>query len=326
MKILSDQYGRKFEYLRLSITDACNFRCQYCLPHGYKKTCEEDPLNYSEIINLVSAFAELGTWKVRLTGGEPTLRKDLIEIIAGIKNISGVKKIAISTNGSKLVALAPLLKKAGVSALNVSLDSLDCKTFDALTGTSRGSEVLEGILETMKHSFDTIKINSVLLKKSSLAEFDRFEEWVKTNPISVRFIELMPTGSTPEFFKENHVSSATVRIELQKRGWKVCDRKPGDGPAEEWAHPTALGKLGIIAPYGPEFCSTCNRLRVSARGELRLCLFAEGNTSVRRLLKDPDQREELKETLCTLVYGKDRTHYLPEGRYGNNFTFSAIGG
>jgi cyclic pyranopterin phosphate synthase len=277
-------------------------------------------------MNLVTAFAELGTWKVRLTGGEPTLRPDLIEILDGIREISGIRKMGLSTNGTHLVSLAPKLKLAGLNSLNVSLDSLDEKHFAEVTGMNRGAEVLNGIEEALKLQFDSVKINAVLLKKTFAEEFDRFEAWVFENQVSVRFIELMPTGSTQDYFKENHLSASLMREEMKRRGWKITARKPGDGPAEEWVHAHARGKLGVIAPYGEEFCSTCNRLRVSALGELKLCLFAEGNLSLRHLLQSPSQREELKETLCTLVHGKERSHYLPEGRYGNNFSFSTIGG
>jgi cyclic pyranopterin phosphate synthase len=326
MNSLQDRFGRKFEYLRLSLTDACNYKCQYCLPNGYQKTCGDEPLEISEILNLVGAFAELGTWKVRLTGGEPTLRTDLIEIVHGIHETPGIRKVALSTNGSKLQTLAPKLKAAGLSAINISMDSLDAGVFSKLTGMDRLGEVRAGIDEALKADFDAVKVNAVLLKKTFREEFERFENWVKTTPATVRFIELMPTGSTKAYFEENHVSADAMRTELNLRGWTLRARAPGDGPAEEWTHAKAFGSLGIIAPYSSEFCSTCNRLRVSARGELRLCLFAEGNTSVRHLLKHADQREELKETLIALVYGKEKSHYLPEGRYGNNFSFSSIGG
>lgn len=326
MTVLQDRFGRQFEYLRLSITDVCNFKCKYCLPNGYEKSCADDALSYFEIMNLVSGFAELGTWKVRLTGGEPTLRKDLVEIVTGLRSIEGIRKIALSTNGTRLNILSPALKAAGLNSMNISMDSLDRSVFSEITGVDRGASVLAGIEQAIDLGFDQVKINSVLLRNTFLEEFNRFETWVKTKPVSVRFIELMPTGSTQAYFSEHHLSAEFVRKELVARGWKLNKRKAGDGPAEEWSHENALGKLGIIAPYGAEFCSTCNRLRVSAKGELRLCLFAEGNQSLRPLLQNANQREALKERLCTLVYGKERSHYLPEGRYGNNFSFSAIGG
>jgi cyclic pyranopterin phosphate synthase len=323
---LQDRFGRKFEYLRLSLTDACNYKCQYCLPNGYQKTCADEPLSRSEILNLVAAFAELGTWKVRLTGGEPTLRPDLIEIVEGIAKTQGIRKVALSTNGSKLVQLAPKLKMAGLHALNISMDSLDALAFEELTGMNRVEEIKDGLGVALKLSFDAIKINAVLMKTTFRAEFERFINFVQDTAVSVRFIELMPTGSTQAFFKEHHLPATVLRDELKLRGWSLRDRSPGDGPAEEWSHPNYRGRMGIIAPYGSEFCASCNRLRVSAVGELRLCLFAEGNTSVRHLLQSSAQREELKQTLQQLVYGKEKSHYLPEGRYGNNFSFSSIGG
>jgi cyclic pyranopterin phosphate synthase len=326
MSSLSDRFGRHFQYLRLSLTDSCNFKCNYCLPHGYQKGNEAEALSRAEILNLVSAFAELGTFKVRLTGGEPTLRKDLIEIVSDLREIPGITKIALSTNGTRLQTLAHELKLAGLHSINISIDSLHAKTFAEHTGMDRMDEVLAGVKTAMSLSFEAIKINAVLMKKTYREEFERFEAWVKENPLTVRFIELMPTGSTKNYFAENHVSSAELKNELIRRGWTKRARELGDGPAEEWTHASSRGSLGIIAPYGKEFCSTCNRLRVSARGELKLCLFAESNQSLRHLLQAPSQKEALKNLLVELVRGKDESHYLPEGRVGNNFSFSSIGG
>jgi cyclic pyranopterin phosphate synthase len=326
MNLLSDLHGRHFQYLRLSITDACNFKCKYCLPHGYHKTEGAEPLGRNEIFNLVSAFAELGTFKVRLTGGEPTLRRDLKEIIQDLKGVPGIETVALSTNGFKLGAIAGELKMAGLDSINISVDSLREENFAELTGMDRLKEVREGIESALKLSFGSIKINAVLLKKTFHEELKAFSEWVKKTPVTVRFIELMPTGSTLSYFKENHVPANVIRETLVENAWIKRAREIGDGPAEEWMHPEAVGRLGVIAPYGKEFCSTCNRLRVSSRGELRLCLFAEKNHSLRDLLQSAAQKEDLKARLIELVSGKEKTHYLPEGRYGNNFSFSSIGG
>ena len=161
--LLHDSFGRQFSYLRLSITDACNFSCVYCLPNGYKKTTSEQPLAVNEIENLCSALAEMGMWKVRLTGGEPTLRRDLIEIAQRISQISGIRKIALSTNGNQLKQLAGPLKEAGVSRINVSIDSLDSQRFKEITGRDLLPQILEGIEKSLEIGLSEIKVNTVLL-------------------------------------------------------------------------------------------------------------------------------------------------------------------
>jgi cyclic pyranopterin phosphate synthase len=325
---LTDSFGRRFSYLRLSITDACNFRCTYCLPHGYQghQGKKESYLSVREIQNLISAFAELGTWKVRLTGGEPVLRGDLLEIVEGISKTPGISKVALSTNGHRLKVLAPAFAQAGITGLNVSVDSLNAERFYQSTGKDRLGEVLEGIEIAQKVGFTHIKVNTVLMKTSSEEEFSLFQEWIRDRPITVRFIELMPTGQNTSFFRDQHLRSERILDKILAAGWRPKARGEADGPAVEFTHPKFLGKFGIIAPYSKDFCSTCNRLRVTSHGALRLCLFGDGNHSIRHLLQHESQREELKQTVSSLLQAKEISHYLPESKIGNNQTFSAMGG
>jgi cyclic pyranopterin phosphate synthase len=328
---LIDGFGRRFSYLRLSITDACNFRCVYCLPQGYQKSDrDEHSLTLSEIRNLVQAFAELGTWKIRLTGGEPTLRRDLPEIIQVIANTTGVKKVALSTNGQMLRKLLPTLIKSGLSALNVSVDTLDPERFQKLTGSDRLKEILESIDWAIQNTSLQIKLNAVLLKSTLQntwdQDLDAFLKWIRNRPVSVRFIELMPTSQNQNLFRSQHLSAGPLQQKLRMLSWKEVLRIAGDGPALEFSHPDYQGRIGIIAPYSSDFCKSCNRLRVTNRGALRLCLFAEGEHSIRHLLQNSSQIPELKTYLSSLLNKKEVSHYLPEGRYGNNATFSAMGG
>lgn len=327
MRNLEDGFGRRFSYLRLSITDACNFRCTYCLPNGYKRSKDSETyLSLSEIRNLAKAFAELGMWKIRLTGGEPTLRRDLTDIAHMLSGIPEIRKIALSTNGYQLKQTARDLLSSGISALNVSVDSLIPEKFQAITGRDILSDVLAGIDAALMAGFPTIKINAVLLGGWNEEDFSLFQEWIRNRPLTVRFIELMPTGQTASFFKKHHVSGETVRENLLRGGWIPRARQEADGPAIEFEHPDYQGSMGLIAPYSKHFCSTCNRLRVTSQGGLRLCLFGEGNHSLRHLLQQDSQKEELKDLLCSVLQKKEVSHYLPEGRYGNNQTFSAMGG
>jgi GTP 3',8-cyclase len=324
---LEDSFGRRFSYLRLSVTDACNFRCSYCLPNGYKRPANQPgPLYQNEIKNLIEAFAEMGTVKVRLTGGEPTLRPDFLEIASGISQIPGIRQVAVSTNGFRLKQLARSFREVGITSVNVSLDSLDRKKFAEIAGVDQLEQVLDGIEEALEAGFSEVKVNAVLLRGINDEALDDFLIWIKDKPIVVRFIELMPTGQTKEFFSERHIGSGALTAKLLESGWKAKVRGASDGPALEYTHPNYRGRMGLIAPYAKDFCASCNRLRVSSQGGLRLCLFGEGNHSLRDLLQEPGQRDELKLRVNQLLHKKEISHYLPEGRYGNNNTFSAIGG
>ena len=323
---LQDSFGRRFQYLRLSVTDACNFKCVYCLPNGYKKPAgEREPLALNEIENLIGAFAEMGTTKVRLTGGEPTLRRDFLDIVKAVDAIEGIKEIAVSTNGFRLKTMARDFRESGVTALNISVDSLNPQVFSELTGTKSLQSVLDGIDAALDAGFPEVKINAVLMAGWNETDFVSFQNWVRDKPIVTRFIELMPTGNN-ELFKKHHVRASTIRDKLLAGGWTLKSRGMVDGPAEEYLHPDYIGRMGIIAPYAKDFCATCNRLRITSQGGLRLCLFGEGNHNLRDLLQRPEQKDELKVRVLELLHKKEVSHYLPEGRFGNNKTFSAMGG
>jgi len=329
MFTLRDSLGRQFQYLRLSVTDVCNFRCVYCLPNGYTKDPKaEYPLTVSEIGNLVSAFAEMGFWKVRLTGGEPTVRADIVEIAREVARVPGIRKVAISTNAYRLKQLAAPLREAGVSAFNISVDSLDPERFAAITGTQRLEDVRAGVDAALEAGVRDLKINTVLMRGLNDSEKDlaAFQDWVRHAPISVRFIELMRTGDNRKLFEDHHVSAGELRLRLLRSGWRIKERSQGDGPAVEFEHPEYRGRIGLIAPYAEGFCSTCNRLRVSSRGALKLCLFGEGEFSLRPLLQSPSQKMELIGAVQAILRKKAPSHYLHEGNYGTTRHLASIGG
>ena len=328
MSVLQDSYGRQFQYLRLSVTDVCNFRCVYCLPEGYSKplNISDVPLTSREIGNLVAASATLGLWKVRLTGGEPTTRPDLLDIISTVAGTPGIRKVALSTNGYRLSQMASRLKGAGVDSLNVSVDSVDATRFKAVTGQDRLDDILKGVDAALEAGFTSIKVNAVLLKGLNEADFECFLAWAKRSPLSIRFIELMRTGQNEEFFRKHHLSAGELRLRLLRDGWSINPRGDGDGPAIEFKHPDYRGRIGLIAPYSKEFCKSCNRLRVSSFGRLRLCLFGESDVSLRPLLQSEDQREELVEKIREVIEQKPVSHLLHEGVYGNTSNLAAIGG
>jgi cyclic pyranopterin phosphate synthase len=300
------------------------------LPQGYiaSEQVQEPELSIEEIRRLVSAFSKLGFTKIRLTGGEPTVRRDIVDIVQTISTFSNIKKIAITTNGNRLTELAAPLRLAGVSAINISVDSLDEATFNKTTGTHRFTAVMAGVEEAVRVGFESIKLNAVLLRDTHEDEIQRFMEWVQKRPISVRFIELMRTGKNAEYFSQQHVSGGTVQFSLLKAGWEQVPRLANDGPAVVYRHPHSMGSIGIIAPYSSDFCTTCNRLRVSSRAALRLCLFGDGDVSLRRYLQDDHAHSQnaLMELIQTSVKVKPISHYLHEGNYGNTSNLSGIGG
>jgi cyclic pyranopterin phosphate synthase len=311
------------------LTDACNFRCTYCLPDGYQKPCGlNEPLSVREIHHLVSAFAALGFCKIRLTGGEPSLRRDLVEIVETVSSIEGIEAVALSTNGARLKYDVAALRAAGLTALNVSLDSLDPQVFERMTGSgaSKHADILAGIDKAFAMGFDSVKLNAVLMKGVNDSALDEYIAWVKDRDVSVRFIELMRTGRNRELFEAHHISGDVVHESLKARGWQRAERKSADGPAVVYRHSEYRGQIGVIAPYSHDFCSTCNRLRVSSLGNLRLCLFGEGEESLRDLLQDPDDKERLVARVQRVLGCKPDSHYLQEGKYGKTWNLSAIGG
>lgn len=325
MKVLKDSFGRKFPYLRLSVTEVCNFRCTYCLPNGYQKT-ERDFLTLPEITRLATAFAELGTHKIRLTGGEPTVRRDLIEIARAVSNIPGIRTVALTTNGYNLKENARAFRDAGINALNVSVDSLNSERFHAITGQDKLTHVLEGIEAAKAAGFTNIKINSVLLKEVTDHTLPEFLLWIQREALSVRFIELMQTGENLAFFKQHHIGAGVIIQQLLEHGFVPELRKPDSGPAQGFSHPDYAGKIGIIAPYSKDFCKSCNRLRVTSRGKLMLCLFGEGGYDLRPYLQADDQREELIDAIVSALHFKHETHDLQQGITGSTPHLATLGG
>ncbi|WP_276784214.1 GTP 3',8-cyclase MoaA [Thalassolituus oleivorans] len=322
---LQDSHGRRFSYLRLSVTDVCNFRCNYCLPDGYECSDDTASLTVEEITHLARAFAAQGTRKIRITGGEPSLRRDLPQIIEAVANTPGIEQVAITTNGYKLTKHLPAWHAAGLTQLNVSIDSLDPRQFKAITGHDRLQELLDGIALAQTLGFKNIKVNAVLLRDYNLAEFDHFLDWIKTTPITLRFIELMQTGDNQDYFAANHVSGESIKQRLEANGWQPVLRRAHAGPAQEFCHPEYEGRIGLIMPYSKDFCSTCNRLRISSLGKLHLCLFGEHGYDLRPLMT-VDKEAELELALQELLQKKTATHFLHDGETGAIQHFAMIGG
>lgn len=323
---VADGFGRRFPYLRLSVTDVCNFRCTYCLPDGWKKTGPMAFLTVDEIRRLLTGFSELGLTKVRLTGGEPTVRKDFNDIITAAAASPGVAKVAVTTNGWNLARHAAAWRASGLSHINVSIDSLDPVTFHQITGHDRLSQVLTGLDLALEAGFPALKVNAVLLRQTAEAGFDDWARFVRDRPVAVRFIELMKTADNDDYFARHHVKAQGLRDWLDRNGWTPTPRTFDAGPALEYRHPDHAGAIGLIAPYAPGFCDSCNRLRITARGKLRLCLFGDGGVDLRDLLQDDEDREALTLRIVSSLTGKAKGHELAAGRSGDLRNLAQLGG
>lgn len=326
MQQLYDKYGRKFEYLRLSITDECNFKCNYCLPNGYKKVRNCKLLTQPEIENLVAAFVELGTKKVRITGGEPSLRKDFLPIVSSISQFTEIQKVAVTSNGYKLAKQACYWLTAGIDSINISVDSFNPKTFNLITGKNRLHNVMQGVLAAQKVGIKELKINRVLMKDFNAQELDLSLNWIKKHPVQLRFIELMQTEDNIDFFNQQHISGEFIKQKLLQNGWFEKKRADHDGPAQIFSHTDYQGEIGLIMPYSRDFCKSCNRLRVSSTGRLELCLFSQDGVELRDLLTKKSDKEALKSRIILALSDKKYSHNLYNGVTNGIPNLASIGG
>ncbi|KZC42517.1 UNVERIFIED_ORG: cyclic pyranopterin phosphate synthase, partial [Rhodanobacter sp. FW104-R5] len=274
----------------------------------------------------VRGFAALGMSKIRLTGGEPSLRKDLAAIIATVAGIPGIRRVALTTNGCRLPRHVCGWREAGLTALNVSLDSLDAVRYQAITGHDRFVEVTEGIEQALELGFDAVKINAVLLRGHNDDELPAWLAYLRERDLAVRFIELMRTGDNREFFERHHVRAESLQQHLLADGWRLRERAPDAGPAHEYVHPDYRGRIGVITPYARDFCVGCNRLRVTARGDLRLCLFGDFGISLRPLLQSDADHDALVAHIAAQLGLKAAGHGLHQGLTGITSHLASIGG
>jgi len=295
------------------------------LPDGYQCDQPRDFLSLAEIKRLTNAFAALGTEKIRITGGEPSLRKDLPDIINLCKQTSGIKKVAITSNGFKLPQHLPQWLDAGLDAINISIDSLDPRQFKAITGHDKLKTIMKGIDMGLADGRATFKVNTVLMREHSGRDIQSYLDWIKDTPITLRFIELMQTGDNKAFFDAQNVQGSRIKQNLILDGWLPVIQHKSAGPAQEFYHPDYQGKIGLIMPYSKDFCHTCNRLRVSSSGKLHLCLFGEQGLSLREQLQD-DDIAPLKTKIVALLGDKKATHYLHEKLTGATKHLAMLGG
>jgi cyclic pyranopterin phosphate synthase len=326
--MMIDPHQRKISYLRLSITDVCNFKCQYCLPDGYHSNNKTDFLNLDEIRRITTAFAELGAFKIRITGGEPTVRKDFLKVIETVAAVNDVTQIALTSNGFSLHKNAGQWQRAGVNRINISVDSLKPEMFKQITGMDMLPQVLNGVEAALQENYDQVKVNAVLHRglNNDEATFQSFVDLTKESALSACFIEMMRTNDNEDYFKRYHSSAEGLKNFLTGSGWKPIERKTAAGPSTVYKHPDHLGDMGIISAYSPDFCKNCNRLRVSATGNLHLCLFGSYGVPLRSLLQADEQKEELKAAILKHLGEKLPAHFLHENNSGTTPHLASIGG
>ncbi|WP_297404917.1 GTP 3',8-cyclase MoaA [uncultured Cetobacterium sp.] len=304
---MNDKNNRKINYLRLSITENCNLKCKYCLPEK-NISVKKDFLNIDEIEKIVSAMALNGIEKVRITGGEPLIRKDFLDILKRINNIPKINKIAVTTNGLNLLEQLENFYKNGLKRINISLDSLDKKKYKDITRGGDFNKIISTIKEACKFNFEKIRLNVVILKDVNDDEILDFVNLTKNLNISVRFIELMPLGEGKRFSPVKN-SDILKKIKLNYNLIKNENEKT-DGPAQYFKVKDYIGEIGFISPMSNRFCESCNRVRVTSDGFLKLCLHFDYGINLKPYLSNNTSVEELAKIIEDAIYNKPREHSM----------------
>jgi len=317
-----DQHGRKIEYMRISVTQKCNLKCIYCDPNGENcKDSKEDSLTPWEYEKVVRFMVNAGIKKIRITGGEPLLRRDICEIISRISVIDGIEEISMTTNGIKLLKMADNLKASGLRRLNISLDSLNLEKFKFITGGGDLNKTMAGIDRALALGLTPVKINTVLIKGINDDEIDDLIELTKDRPIEVRFIELMPMGSFCEDNRDKIIRNDDLiadRPELQ-----YLERTDKGSPAVCYQIAGYTGKIGFISPMTHQFCSDCNRIRLTSDGKIRPCLGNNGEVNIRKALDL--KPENFNRIVSQIIMEKPKGHNFGAG-FSSSRRMNMIGG
>ena len=324
-----DRFGRRLTYLRVSLIDRCNLRCLYCMPRGLLDPFkEEELLTMEEIVETVSIFAELGIWKLRLTGGEPLLRKDVPSLVARIKNIPGIREVVMTSNGVLLKHFAADLKKAGLDRINVSLDTLDRENFKRITGLDKFGEVLEGIEAVTAAGIRPVKINVVLMKGFNDAEILELVRFAVARELHIRFIEWMPTAGGIHALRENRfMSSEEAKNRIEEKYTLFPDESNPHSPARNYFAAGTKSEVGFISPLSNAFCAMCNRLRLKADGMMKTCLHGKEDLDIKALLRRGLTREEIRQAIIAVVFDRPEEHFLNNATVPHNdFVMTAVGG
>jgi len=326
---LTDAFARRVDYLRISVTDKCNLRCIYCMPEaGLPWLSREQVLSFEEIARCVRAFAALGVRKLRLSGGEPLVRRDLHLLVAMLREIDGIEDIALSTNALLLQEQLPALMAAGLNRVNISLDTLREERFIELARRPGLNTVLAAIDAAIEAGATPVKLNCVIMRGRNDDELAAFAELSRSRPVAVRFIELMPVQDNLDIAADAYISAAEVleRIGTIDELFPVAG-PAGNGPARYFAFADSLGTIGVISPLSHDYCERCNRVRLTADGRLRLCLFGDNHIDLRTLLREEEDDAKLRATIAGSMQVKPERHHLQIGEAASQMrAFSEIGG
>ena len=316
-KALYDNHGRQISYLRLAVTDRCNLRCFYCMPEeGIKYMPREDLLTYEEMIRLVSLLAQMGIDKVRITGGEPFIRKDMPHFLASLSRLENIKQINITTNGTTTAALVPDLAKMGIHSVNLSLDTLDRDRFFQITRRDNFQQVMETFEALLKHGIQT-KINCVVMAGQNIGDLIPMAELTRKHPVSVRFIEEMPFNGEGQHYDQLHWHHANILAHLKEQ-FPDIEKLP-DPPAStsyNYQIPGYQGSVGIIAAYTRTFCGTCNRIRITPQGTLKTCLYDNGVFNIRDLIRAGATDDQIAATFLDALGNRAKDGWEAERNRG----------
>ncbi|EUJ11474.1 molybdenum cofactor biosynthesis protein A [Methylophilaceae bacterium 11] len=282
---LIDQFGRQVDYIRLSITDRCDFRCVYCMSEDMTFLSRDEVLSLEECARLVRIFVQLGVSKVRITGGEPLVRKNALWLFNEIGQLKGLHELVLTTNGSQLAKQAAALKQAGVKRINISVDSLQPERFNRITRTGHLAQVLDGLRAAIAAGFEGIKLNTVLMRGTNDDEAEDLVAFAIQHQIDISFIEEMPLGEVNHTRDSTFVSNLDTLKRLQSKYSLIPSTHSSGGPARYWQMANANTKIGFISPHSHNFCESCNRVRISCKGELFLCLGQEDKVELMPLLR-----------------------------------------
>lgn len=327
---MRDQFKREINYLRVSVTDRCNLRCVYCMPeNGVEMADHNAILSYEEILRIIKAGVRMGIRKIRLTGGEPLVRKDIIDLVKEIAGIPEIDDLALTTNGILLPQMAAELKNAGLRRVNISLDTLKSDRFEQVTRIGKLGDVWAGINTAVKVGFKPIKINTVVMRGFNDDEIVDLARMTTELPLHLRFIEVMPIGDTENWAAEKHVSTNEIfEIVNKELGiLKPVKKVIGNGPAKYYQIPGAKGTIGFIGAISKHFCDECNRLRLTSEGKLRPCLQSPVEVDIKEMLRKGATDEELEKIFEDVVLKKPQKHTMVEDGWGENQRkMSQIGG
>ena len=310
---LIDPFERRIDYLRISVTDQCDLRCSYCLPKGFKGFEQKDDLlTYDEITRVAQAFTELGVGRIRLTGGEPLIRRDFPILIKQLGDLPLLEDLSLSTNAVKLAKVAHTLRENGLSRINVSLDAIDPTRFAAITGGGKVEKVLEGLMAAKAAGLGPIKINMVVMRGVNDQDIDEVLDFCIEHGFTLRLIETMPMGDTGREATDHHLDLKIVKAHLAERYELVPDIMPGGGPARYVRVADTNVRIGFITPISQHFCETCNRVRLASNGTLYLCLGQEDNVELRPLLRSGIDDAGLKAAIVDAISLKPERHEFKE--------------